>query len=212
MSQPKTEDPKTTETTEAPEKSETTEEQPPKTFSQSDLDAVAAKVRKEAKEAALKEAREAAEAERAAAEKAQRDATLKEQQKFEELAETRAAEVAELTNRNTALAAERDDVQAQLERANAALATHLATLEKGLTIPDGVKELLEGKSVVDRLEWLSKNAETFKSPVNDDGGKPKPNETKPPVRGVPPTPEPRKTVAPSADEKAKRAASPRNYL
>lgn len=204
MSQPKTEDPKTTEseeTTEAPKDA-------PKTFTQPDLDAVAAKVRKEAREAAFKEAKEQAEAQRAAAEKAQRDANLEEQQKFEELAKTRAAEVSDLTNRNTTIATERDELQAQLDRANAALESHLSNLEKAITLPEAVKDLLAGKSVVDRLEWLSKNAETFKSA--DDGKKT--NETKPPVRGVPPTPDARKVQTPSPEDKAKRAANPRHYL
>lgn len=200
------EDPKTTETPETPDTDEA-----PNTFSQAEVDAVAAKVRKEAREAAAKEAKEAAAKAIADAEKAQREAALKDQQKFEELAETRAKEIAELTNRETSLATELDETKASLERANAALSLHLATLEKSLTIPDAVKELLEGKSVVDKLEWLSKNADTFKSAPKDDGGK-NPNETKPPVKSIPTTPDGRKASKAPADDKAARAVNPRSYL
>lgn len=199
---PATEDPKPEDATETPQENTT--------FTQADLDRVAAKVRKEAEEAATKKVMAKLEADKAAADKASEEKALAEQSKFQELAEKREADVKALTTQHEATRSELDETKAALGRAESALATYLENLEKELTIPNGVKELLEGKPVAERLEWLTKNASTFKV-ATDDGTKT--NEGRSTGKGIPPTPDAKKQSTPaSKDEKASKAVSPRSYM
>lgn len=196
-----TEDPKVEDATETPET--------PKVFTQPDLDRLAAKVRKEAEEAAVKKLTAKLEADKAAADKAAEENSLKEQAKFQELAEKRETEVKSLTNLHEATRGELDETKAALERAETALATYCEKLEAELTIPNGVKELLEAKSAVERLEWLTKNASTFKG-ATDEGTKS--NDGRNPGKGIPPTPDAKRQVPVSKDDKAAKAVSPRSYM
>lgn len=175
---------------------ETTEK--PEALTQEKVNELIGAARKKAREDALAEV----EATNAAAAKKAREDALVENEQFKELAEQRIAEVAELSTQVTTLASERDDAKADLERANKALKTYLDDLEKDLAVTDAVKELLEGKSVVDRLEWLTKHRGSLKK-----------EETPKKREGIAPSPEARKKAgANSEEERAKKALKPRSYM
>ena len=182
---------------ETPEvKAEATEK--PETLTQEKINQLIGEARVKAREDALAEV----EATNAAAAKKAREDALLENEQFKELAEQRSAEVTELTTRVTTLSGERDDAKADLERANQALKTYLDDLEKDLAVTDAVKELLEGKSVVDRLEWLTKHRASLKK---EDAPKKR--------EGIAPSPEARKkTAAKSEEEIAKKVIKPRSYM
>lgn len=147
------------------------------------------------------------EADRAQELKAAEEAALVKNQEFQRLAETRGAELATISTEKATLQANFENTSKALERAEAALQTHLKTLKDG--VPESVLKLLDSLDAPSQLEWLTENAATLKG--KDDAPK------TPPVGGkgvIPTTPA---SGAPSAsaskltdEEKRKRAMSIRD--
>ena len=142
--------------------------QPPATFTQADLDRVAAKARQQGREAALRDLRAA------------------EQDKTIETTEGQSGEL--------------ETTKQRLERAEAAMLSHVEGLKSGIPAP--VLSLLEGMEVSAQLKWLSENSSSFTAPTTADSART--------PKGIPPTPEAKKGRLP--DNRAERAAPIRSYL
>ncbi len=166
--------------------------------------------KKKAAEEASKKAKDDAEAQAKAAAKAAEEESLIEQKKFQELADSRGAELDDVKSQQAALVVELDETKGLLEKANGALASYLESRKKELHIPDGVAALLDEKDPADQLSWLAANGKTFET-APDDGGTP--NDKRPGV--IPPTPRPRtKDGKPklSDEDRAKQAPHARSFF
>ncbi len=127
---------------------------------------------------------------RAAAEEAQ----LAEANKWQELADKRAADLSERDKR----IADLEQAQATAEKYGAALTTYVDKLSANL--PEEIGTLLAGMDLADRLAWLTANAEKFaKAPEGDEGK----TTTK---RPLPETPSPRGGEKLTPEERRKQAA------
>lgn len=114
------------------------------------------------RKAAADHAAKAAELERL--KKAQEDEALAKQGEYKTLAEQRAAKLAELEQAQSAMTKQIEEATKAREAAEAALTAQVDALLKELNLPKAVVELLEGKSALEKQQWLTANAGEFKKP------------------------------------------------
>lgn len=114
------------------------------------------------RKAAADHAAKAAELERL--KKAQEDEALAKQGEYKTLAEQRAAKLAELEQSQSAMTKQIEEATKAREAAEAALTAQVDALLKELNLPKAVVELLEGKSALEKQQWLTANAGEFKKP------------------------------------------------
>lgn len=134
-------------------------------------------------------AREQAKSEKAA-EKAKKEAELArlaENQEFQELAQKRQERVVELEEQ----VADYDELQERAKKYEKALTGYRDALIKG--VPENVRSLLDGLDIADQLQWLSDNAKQFSGDKTP----------------LPSTPSQNGTNGLTADEKRRRAFTPR---
>ena len=108
--------------------------------------------------------RERRKAEKAADEvkkKAEDDALAK-RQEFEQLATTRGARLAELEPMLEKLTTDADAAQGRIKDLEEAIAADVKADLESLNLPASTKELLDGKSVLERRAWLTKHKTEFR--------------------------------------------------
>lgn len=154
-------------------------DKPTPSFTQSDVDRIVNerldRERKKA-ETATQKAREEVESK-----------ALADQAKFQELADKRGKQVADLETANATLTTQLETVTAKADRHEKALTKLLA--EQLKAVPEHLHSLLSKLDAVEQLEWIAGNADKMKTATN----------------GVPPTPKP--TVTDGFDkEKAMKDA------
>lgn len=147
---------------------------------------------------AERDARKAAEKtqkDREAAEAAEHEKRLAEQNEFKTLAEERAKKLADLEP----VATELESLKQNNAALEATIKTSVEAEIKELTLPDAIKELLSGKTLLEQHAWLTKNRETFKKDLAQR------------AKGAPANPDPNKNGGSGQDDEAARKALSNAY-
>jgi len=114
------------------------------------------------RKAAADHAAKAAELERL--KKVQDDEALAKQGEYKTLAEQRATKVAELEQAQAAMTKQIEEATKAREAAETAIAAQVDAMVKELNLPKPVLDLLEGKTALEKQQWLTANAGEFKKP------------------------------------------------